>query len=181
MGLEKESRKRQFGPQDLGILDGQPPKGIRKIVELCSVAVRSPCSGLFVFNDYAGELFLSTSEGIKYETSNLIGLPLTGSIASFVRSENRLTRINDLREPPHDTSVEFLRFGIRAYLGAVVRGPLDEPIGILAAMHKSAHYWTFREAKIVEDMAYLLSQQVMLKASFETLRIISDERKSTTN
>ena len=149
------------------------------MVELCATAVRTPAAALFVFNDNASELFLNASTGLNRSAPGLIGLPLTGSVASLVRSENRVTRIDDLQAALLDTSVEFLRFGIRSYLGAVVQGPADEPIGVLAAMRQAPHNWTFREARLVEDMAYLMSQQIMLKASFATLKIMSAERKET--
>ena len=178
MGLEKQTTRRQFHLQDLGVLEGPPPRAIRSLVELCSASVQAPASALFVFDDTASELFLNASTGLDRDARGPIGLPLTGSVASFVRSENRLTRIGNLHCAPFDTSVECLRFGIQSYLGAIVQGPADEPIGVLAAMHMTPHDWTFREAKLVEDMAYLMSQQILLKASFATLRIMSAERKA---
>lgn len=177
MGLEKQTSRRRFHLQDLGVLEGPPPRAIRSLVELCSVAVHAQAAALFVFDDTASELFLNASVGLNRETPGLVGLPLTGSVASFIRSENRLTRLGDLQKPPFDTSVEHLRFGIQSYLGAIVRGPADEPVGVLAAMQKTPHVWSFQNAKLVEDMAYLMSQQIMLKASFATLRIMSAERR----
>ncbi len=177
LGLEKQTSRRQFHLQDLGVLDGPPPRAIRSLVELCATAVRVPAAALFVFDDTASELFLNASIGLKRDTMGLVGLPLTGSIASFVRSENRQTRLKNLQDAPFDTAVEYERFGIQSYLGSIVCGPADEPIGVLAAMHNTPHDWTFREAKLVEDMAFLMSQQIMLKASFATLKIMSAERK----
>ena len=37
--------------------------------------------------------------------------------------------------------------------------------------------WTPHQSKLLEDLAFLLSQQIMLKASFATLKIMSAERK----
>ena len=176
MGLEKQTSRRQFHLQDLGVLEGPPPRAIRSLVELCATAIGTPAAGLFVFDDTASELFLNASVGLNREASSLVGLPLTGSVASYARSENRVARIGELAVAPFDTSVEYLRFGVRSYLGAIVRGPADEPIGVLAAMQMSPHEWTFRDAKLVEEMAYLMSQQIMLKASFATLRIMKAER-----
>ena len=181
MGLEKQSQKRQFSQKDLGILDGPPSRGIRTIVELCALATRARSTALFIFDDAASELFLSASDGLARTGNTPVGLPLTGSVASHVRLENQITRINELGEAPFDTSVEYARFGIRAYMGAIVRGPADEALGILAVMHQTPHFWTFHEAKMLEDMAYLLSQQILLKASFETLRLMSAERKDAQN
>ncbi|MCV6595002.1 MAG: GAF domain-containing protein [Silicimonas sp.] len=177
MGLEKEKTRQTFGPQDLGILDTPPSRALRTVVELCAHALKSPVAALFIFDDAAGELFLNTAVGLETQTSGGIGLPLSGSLASHVRSENRVVRIDNLLHPPFDTSVEHMRFGAQSFIGGVVCGPMDDPIGVLAAMHRGQHNWTLQEAKLVGDMAYLISQQIMLKASFATLKIISAERR----
>lgn len=177
MGVQKEKSRQSFGPQDLGILDRPSPRGLRALVELCAVSVQAPIAALFIFDETASELFLNNSVGLPLDAYGESGLPLTGSVAAHVRNESRVVRISDLRKPPFDTSAEYLRFGTRAYIGGVVKGPADEPIGVLAAMHPTACDWTFHQAKLVGDMAYLLSQQIMLKASFETLRLMSAERR----
>ena len=71
--------------------------------------------------------------------------------------------------------------GARSYIGGVVKGPADEPIGVLSAMHPSTYDWTFHDVKLIGDLGYLLSQQIMLKASFETLKIMSAERRARSN
>ena len=136
---------------------------------------------LCIFDDAASALLVRTSHGLDGDHSSPNGIPLTGSVAAFARASGRTTRICDLAEAPHDTSVEYMRFGAQSYLGSIVQGPADEPIGVLGAMHPQPHVWTYREARLVEDMAYLLSQQIMLKASFATLRIMSEERKNTSH
>ena len=136
---------------------------------------------LCVFDDAASALLVRTAHGLDIGPVASNGIPLTGSVAAFARANGRTTRICDLSEAPHDTSVEHMRFGAHAFLGSVVHGPADEPIGVLGAMHPNPHVWTYREARLVEDMAYLLSQQIMLKASFATLRIMSEERRKTSH
>ena len=181
MGLEKEKSRRQYGPQDLGILDSPPSRGIRTVVELCAVSLKSPIAALFVFDDTASELFLNAAFGLEQMENKQQGLPLTGSVASFARGEIGGVRIDDLATPPFDTSVEHLRFGARSYLGDVVRGPANEPIGVLSAMRHKPSTWTLQDNRLIGDLAYLLSQQIMLKASFATLKIMSSERKTFAN
>lgn len=177
MGLEKDKTRRQYGPQDLGIHDSPPSRGTRTVVELCTVTLKAPVAAFFVFDDTASELFLNASAGLESGICDRRGLPLTGSVASYVRSEAKCVRINDLGALPFETSVEHLRFGARGYLGDVVRGPADEPIGVLSAMRLKPSDWTHQDTRLIGELAYLLSQQIMLKASFATLKIMSSERK----
>ena len=152
---------------------------MRVVVNLCAVALKSHSAAFFVFDDVASELFVSASTGLRGNTESFAGLPLADSASSQVRAEDKVTRFSDLRLPPYNASAEHCQLGAGAFLGGVVRGPANEPIAVLGAMHQLPHIWTRQEVKLMEDMSFLLSQQIMSKASFQTLRIISEERKFT--
>ncbi len=63
-----------------------------------------------------------------------------------------------------------------AYLGTPVYGPDRDAIGVLAATHSAPREWNMAALKKMENLAYLVSQEIMLRASFETLRIMAAER-----
>lgn len=180
MAFERRQPHRNFDLRDLGILDEPAPRGVRTLVEICAEALRVSSAALFVFNDLEEELFVSASIGFDEKSAAYTRLPFSGSAAFQVRPRKEPLRIDDMRVLPHNMLLEHHSFGVRSYLGAVVQGPANEPLAVLAAMHRQCRSWSDADADRIDDLSYLLSQQIMLKASFETLRIMSAERKRLT-
>jgi GAF domain-containing protein len=162
-----------FSPRDLGVLDGPPEKGFEVVVGLCAIALRAPKVALFMIDDENASLSLRASNGLDQSINPLIGLPLAGSIVSQIRTDNSPVLINV--DTDAERLVETKFFGASSCLGAPVHGPDEDAIGALLAMHDTANAWTKAQVKAIEGFAYLTSQHIMLKASFETLRLIKQD------
>ena len=175
LGLEERSGQ-SFSPRDLGVLDGPPEKGFDVVVALSATALNAPMVALVMIDDESASIFLRASIGLSRNINPMIGLPLTGSVASETRAENQPVLINDLARSDNTHAVEAVFLGAGACLGAPVHGPAGEPIGALLAMHRTSNAWTKAQAQAVEGFAYLTSQHIMLKASFETLRLMKRHR-----
>ena len=172
MGLEKHCAKHQFGLKDLGVLDGPPLRGAGTIVKMVDAVFGVPRAAFLVFDDNSGSVFVRmTSSAVRPKGT----MPSEMSIASMVRSENKTIAIDSTREEAPD-SIERRLLGAGALLGSPVHGPDKLAVGVLAAMHHEARAWTSAECRKIEDLAHLISQEIMLRASFETLRIMSAER-----
>lgn len=177
MGLEENYLKPQFGLGDLGVLDGPSLRGMTAVVNAAHAILPVRGAGFLTFD----ELF--TSANVR--TSAGAGLPgrsmqLRGSIMSTLRSENRQIAVNSLRKSTPDAP-ERVFFGAEAMLAAPVYGPGEDPIGALVAYRRTPHFWCPRESHMLVELAYLITQEVMLQASFETLRLIQLERKRSAN
>ena len=171
MGLE-ERKGLSFGPRDLGVLDGPPEKGFDVVVRLTSTALHAPMVALMMIDDESASIFLRASTGLSKNINPLIGFPLSGSVASEIRAKNEPVMINDLARSDTAHAVEAVFLGAGSVIGAPVHGPADEAIGALLAMHRSSNAWTKAQGEALEGFAYLTSQHIMLKASFETLRLM---------
>lgn len=177
MGNEEQYAK-SFGLRDLGVLDGPPEKGFDVVVRLVASALNAPMVALMMFDDECASIFLRASFGLSKHINPLIGFPVSGSIASVIRAENRSLLINDLEHSEVTHSVEVIFFSAASCLGTPVHGCAGEPIGVLTVMQKSPRAWTNAQAESLEDFAYLTSQQIMLKASFETLRLMKRQTRT---
>ena len=61
-------------------------------------------------------------------------------------------------------------------MAAPVLAPDGRAAGMLVALEPAPRLWTEGELKRLEDLAHLISQEVMLRASFATLGIMARER-----
>lgn len=127
---------------------------------------------LIMFDDECVSIFLRAAFGLNKLLNPSIGFPSSGSIASVIRAENRSFLINDFENTDIAHGVEVIIFKAASCLGTPVHGPAGEPIGVLTALKKSPYAWTTAQAEALEGFAFLTSQQIMLKASFETLRLM---------
>ena len=100
---------------------------------------------------------------------------MSDSVALQVREEGRPVTIADTAsDMPEAMELELL--GARAVNAVPVFGPDTVPVGVLAAFEREAREWSPEEVSKVEDLAYLASQEIVLRASFETLRLLAQNR-----
>ena len=74
------------------------------------------------------------------------------------------------------TAFETVNLGAVGYLGSPVLGPGGEVAGVLAMMSDKPVVWNALSIERAENLAYLLNQLIMFRASMETLRMIASER-----
>ena len=172
MGLEKHTVSDQFGVNELGLLDGPPLRGARTVVKTTSELFDVSNAALVVFDD-------ASVTGIVRVAADPASLsksyPLDGSVASNVRHENNSKVVPSLGSD-HQNAPEFRLLGMKAMLACPVYGPDTEAVGVLAAFDKEPRAWTGQEKSKLESLAHLISQELILRASFETLRIMARER-----
>lgn len=178
MGIESPHSRPTFGLEELGLLDTHPSKSFDVIVDLCGQAVGVPIVAFIVFDDATASLVIRSA----IRDSNIRTGPLKGQIAdsvsALVREDQGLVSIDDL-SARDDTknAIERRVMGATGFIGAPVRGPADEIVGVLAAMSPTATSWTEKNWQLVRGYAYLMSEQVMLKAALQTVRLMASERQ----
>ena len=172
MGIENRRTKRQFGLRELGVLEGPPLRGADTIVQTVVDLFAVRQAAFLVFDDDTGSLRARISSKIS---NALEDVPLADSLSAMVRAENRTLAIRStLQEAPQAPELKYL--DAAAFLGAPVHGPDLKAVGVLVATHPIPRDWHVTDGKKLEDLAHLISQEIMLRASFETLRIMSAER-----
>lgn len=172
MGLEKHRVVQQFGLREIGVLDGPPLRGAEVVVNSAAELLNVPAVVVLIFDDVSSTLECRAASSLDYKT---LSFPTSGSLCSSARSENATIAITNARiEAPSAPEPDKLKG--QSVIACPIYGPDTEAIGVLMAVRSDPHVWSIDERKTAEDMAYLVSQEVILRASFETLRIMSSER-----
>ena len=170
--------RRRFGIHELGLLENSADRSFDIVLQYSARLLGVGKIAFMVFNDERDWLVSKASVGLGQIQKSAIGLAIAGSLASEIRFEGTSLVVEDIYERPHlSDCVEKRIVGIASYIGSPVHGPAGVIVGVLAAMSDTPRQWTRSDRKTMEDSAYLLSQRIMLKASFETLRLVSAERK----
>lgn len=172
MGVEKHSAGRRFDLRDLGVLEGPPLRGAETVVNLAVDLLNTDRVALLIFDDATGSVFArAVSDG--RQASEM--LPMSSSVASLTRGESLPVAISDVQQELPD-AMERTCLGGVAVLSVPVFGPDIPPAGTLVAIERTPREWTKRDIRQMENLAYLVSQEIILRASFATLRIISRDR-----
>ena len=177
MGHEAKALKRSFDLHDIGVLQDTPLRGSETILDIQDRLLSPASSALYFFDDLCSEVYIRRlAEGVRSQMRVSQG----ETVADLARQNAGPACITNLIEAmPH--SREVLDYGVTSFIGAPVLGPDSSPIGILGAMSCTPRRWTLMNRKVQEDLAHLVSQEIMLRASFATLRIINQERRSPLN
>lgn len=177
MGIESLQPKSTFGLEELGLLDTTPLKSIDTIVNFCADATNVRVSAFMVFDDKQASLVVRSAANRSGLSKGVIPTEGVMSASSIVRERLSPVSFSNLAAG-FDTAdaLERRKFGASAYLGAPVFGPLGEVVGVLATLTPDERTWTKDERERVKGYAFLLSEQIMLRAALETVKLMARER-----
>lgn len=177
MGIESLRPRQTFGLEELGLLETTPLKSIDTIVRLFNATIQVSTVSFIVFDDRSASMVVRSVQSNVDRRTGWISRGNSTSLCSVVRDHVGPVSINDLSSREDLTgAIERRRYGAVSYLGAPVFGPHGEVAGVLAAMTSVVHCWSRRERELVSDHAFLLSEQIMLGAALQTLKLLSRER-----
>ena len=172
MYFETHSTKRKFDLRDIGVLEGPPLKGALTIVHTAAALLEVPMAAFLLVDQEKSRVSVRVCTSILYAG---VDFSSSGSVTNLTRTENTTQHVSDMQNedplPP-----EAISLGAAALIAAPVYGPGREAIGALAAVQKTPRRWTYDEVKKLEEQAYLISQEILLRASIQTLQIISSEK-----
>lgn len=171
MHLGQNKLAEHFELEDLQLLHGPPMRGTRTVVGIVPDALRAVAAAFVVFDDLASEAVIREKSG---DLTLAASYPLSGSLAADLRMTLTAIKVSDLTRDGERR--DFRDSGAAALMAAPVFGPDGQSTGMLVAFDRSPRLWTDGELKRLEDLAHLISQEVMLRASFATLGILARER-----
>lgn len=182
MGMEPLKKPQKFGLEELGLLSDLPLESFDIVVDLCAEAVAAQTVAFTVFDVVAGSVVIRSIVGHASVRLGPVDMPANDTLAWLVREKSAPISFSnlDLRCDTH-RSMERTRLDARAYLGAPVFGPDGKIVGVLAAMTRGEHYWTLRQKSVVGSFASLMSDQIMLRAALQTVKLIANERAAVGN
>ena len=177
MGMKSLTPQHRYGMGELGLLDPNPLESIDLIIKLCREAVLATTVAFFVFDDDRAGLVIKSIKGDNGLRTGEVAASAEQSASWLVRNEANTVEIDDLAF--HDEtldSVERRLLGARSFIGTPVRGPVDETVGVLAAMTSTPQHWNTHEKELLGSFARLLSEQILLRAAFLTIKAMAKER-----
>lgn len=172
MGVEKHRLRRQFDLYDLGLLTGPSLKGATIVVETVKGLLKTSSAAFVVF-DAMERLVL-----IRAKTFPLAGdqsYPLHRSALLPVEDGGFVLALKDLSKEAPSTA-EATDMKMNALLASAVFGPDEKPIGALVAFDAAPRIWSELDVQNLGNLAYLITQEVTLHASFATLELMSVEK-----
>jgi GAF domain-containing protein len=168
----------KFNLHALGILDGQPDAGYEFIVHTVSEILHVPVCLISIIDDYCDRQFLLASVGLPEDVEQARETPLSHSICRHVRDANKVLLFQETeRDPRLNGNLAPRDLNAKAYAGAPILGPSKSPIGAICAIDQVPRLWTERDAGYLEGFADLVSKQIGLRASLETLKIIATKKQ----
>lgn len=174
MGIRQRSVARRYDLSALGLLGGPPLRAASIVTELAWESFQATSVAFIVYDDASGEAVVhAAARRLKVGTR----YPLHLSAAAMVRDMPEQVHIVDLLHCV-PTPAENSEFGMVSMLTAAVAGPDKAPIGALAVFDVKPRNWLPMKQKQLKDMAYLITQEVMLHASFATLELMAGERSA---
>ncbi|MEM7718360.1 MAG: GAF domain-containing protein [Pseudomonadota bacterium] len=169
MGFAHTRVKRRYDLTELGLLEGPPLKASKIVTEAAWESLKSTSVVFFVFDDTCGEILVhAAAHQIKLGNR----YPIYTSALPELREDLVTVNVPNLKISYAD-SIEAKVLKMAAMLAAPVLGPDMSPIGALVAFDRNARDWTEQERERLENFAYLVTQEIILRASFATIEIMS--------
>lgn len=175
MDPEDQRVIRHFTLSDLGVLHGPPLKGSVIVAEMVREALQTDSAAFFVFDTLAGEMIVrAATRQLRIGTT----YPLHLSAITALTESTDAIAIGDMSQDASEAGERSV-LGMTAVLAAPVLGPDGNPLGALAALDNKPRAWSELHKRWLVDLAYLVTQEITLHASFRTLEILLAERKAS--
>jgi|GEM_PF-6926275 GAF domain-containing protein len=174
MTIERDFGLAQAKVHRFDLVDGPPLRGANTVVANAARLLGVDCAALIVFDELASVAKLRITSNSKYRNETFL---LSGSISSEARETGATTAIDDLSRTHADTP-EASILGIGSFLISPVFGAADNPPAALSVFQVRQRVWQERDIQLLKDLAHLVSQELVLKASLDALRILNDERST---
>ena len=171
-----------FDLSDLGMLDARRERSFETLVDVVMHAMGVPVVLISVIDDAGSRQVFKAQRGLAEPYASASETSLETSVCRSVRDNDGPLEISDMVADPDFSdhpAIESLR--VRAYLGFPIRGPANEAIGAFCVIDHAPRTWTQRERSLLAGLAELATQQVLLRATMQTIRIIRTEMTAPTN
>lgn len=158
---------------DLGVLDGPRERPFDTIVDLVSELLDVPVALLTIIDDLRLRQHFKSQVGLAEPWRSRAETPLSHSFCKIVRDTGRMLLVRDSRlDLRVKDNLAIAELGVISYLGLPIYCPASEPVGALCAIDHKPRDWSERDRNMLSSLADLATQQIMLRASLETIKII---------
>lgn len=177
MGDESLNAKLRFDLADLGFLDGQVDREVKTLVRSAALQLHASSATFLLLDSPELSLFRRATYGVQDCGDLPKYFKYAGSLASEVIDANRTLDFANLADDEaHRNAAEIKYLNAMSYIGAPVYGPAAEPVGVLFAVNRTPNVWTKMNHSDLKEIGHLLSRHILLKATMQTLKLVSRER-----
>ena len=168
MDPEDHSVSKRFTLSDLGFLHGPPLKGAVIVTETARDVLRADSAAFMVFDVLAGEMLVRiATHGLRAGQT----YPLHRSAIAPMTDRTDVIAIDDMSQDAPQS-------GERSALGEIsTLGPDGNPVVALAAVDTKPRVLSDLQRHALRNLAYLITQEITLHASFATLEIMAGKRR----
>ena len=175
LGIENHRRRERFDLYDLGLLTGPSLKGATIVVETVKELLKTTTAAFVVFDTVER---LAVVRARAYPFRGQRSYPLYSSALAAIEEGEALITVRDLSKELPETA-EATKMEMRSLIASAVHGPDERPIGALVALNASPRTWSEVDIQNLSNLAYLITQEVTLQASFATLQLMSVKEQPT--
>ena len=173
MDPEDHSVSKRFTLSDLGFLHGPPLKGAVIVTETARDVLRADSAAFMVFDVLAGEMLVRiATHGLRAGQT----YPLHRSAIAPMTDRTDVIAIDDMSQDAPQSG-ERSALGVISPLAVAVLGPDGNPVGALASFDTKPRVWAALQRHALRNLAYLITQEITLHASFATLEIMAGKRR----
>ncbi|MXQ08479.1 GAF domain-containing protein [Alphaproteobacteria bacterium GH1-50] len=172
-------RRPYFEFRDLGLVDGPADPVWCSIVRLSAELTGVRFGKLTVFDRACDRIVVRAAHGFAAEDLGHFKDPPSFPLCRRIIAEQRLVGITETHEDPEMLKSPFIeRYSVRSYLGAPILDPANTAIGTLCVFDDKPRLWSHRQREQIGEMAHLVDQSILLKASLATIRLLSRAQPS---
>lgn len=147
----------------LGLLQSSSHDGFDRQTRLARLILSAEASLMSVIDDEADRQFFRSVDGMADPMRRDSATPLSHSLCKLVRDADAPLVISDARTDDrvmdHPAVTEL---GVISYLGVPIHEPSGAPIGSLCVFNRSARAWTQAEQSLMEELAVMVDEQILL-------------------
>ena len=169
-----------FSLKDLGVTDGPPDPAFDAIVALAAQVVGTPYALLAVVDYELGVVRSRSRYGFGEAPDPKRLIPYKLSFTATVAATGSCLAVHDTQRHPRTAHHPYLaEMGVRSILAAPVRCPANEVVGSLVVLDRLSRIWTNRDKRLIENVAFLASQSILLKAALWTIGTVARTRPAS--
>ena len=163
-----------FEFNDLGLLYGAPDPAWCSIVRLAAELAGVRFAKLTVLDRAHDRIVLRAAHGFDLCDLDVLAEPPSFPLCGRIIAENSIVAITDTHDDPAMRTSPFIeRFSVRSYLGAPILDPAETGVGTLCVFDDKPRLWSLRQREQIAELASLVNQSILLKASLATVRLLS--------
>jgi GAF domain-containing protein len=163
-----------FSLKDLGVTEGPPDPSFDAVVALAAQAVGTCYALLAVVDHDSGVIRLRSQHGFEAAPRVTGLLPYGLSFTAAVVDKGCCLAVPDTQRHPKTAHHPFLSdLGIRTLLAAPVHCPANEVVASLVVLDRLPRIWTEKDRRVLDDVAFLASQSILLKAALRTIGTVA--------